>query len=132
VAAQVYLLDTHVFLWLLGRPERVPAEIQLVLGDRENTLRVSAASALEIATKVRLGKLTVPAAQVAVGAWIEQLGAEPLGVSVEHAGLAGSMPWPHRDPFDRILVAQALLEGMTLVTVDAVLKALPAPRVLSW
>lgn len=130
--AITYLLDTHVFLWLLSAPARVPTEIRAELANRERRLLVSAASALEIAIKVRLGKLAAPDLVPTFPRRLEQLGAEPLPISVEHATLAGSMPWHQRDPFDRILVAQALVEGVTLVTVDQAMADLPAPRIVSW
>ena len=61
-----------------------------------------------------------------------RIGATPLPVSLEHALLAGSMPWPHRDPIDRVLVAQATVEAATLVTVDVALTGLSAPNILTW
>lgn len=127
-----YLLDTHVLLWLLGDPDRVPEHVRAELADRANSLRVSAASALEISTKVRIGKLDAPALPTTLGRRVTDLGATPLPVTMEHGLLAGSMPWDHRDPFDRILVAQATLEELVLVTVDAAITGLPVPRILTW
>jgi len=127
-----YLLDTHVLLWLLSTPERVPDDVRKLLGDRANPLLVSAASALEITTKIRIGKLDAPSLPTSLPRRLSDLGATPLAISVDHALLAGSLNWEHRDPFDRILVAQATLESATLVTVDSVLTRLPHPRVLSW
>ena len=127
-----YLLDTHVLLWLLGDPERVPERVRDDLADPRHELWVSAVSALEIATKQRLGKLQ---AEGLVAAWpdrIADIGAMELAVTGRHATAAGSMRWQHRDPFDRILVAQATLEVMTLVTVDAALIDLPSPPILTW
>lgn len=126
------LLDTHVLLWLLSTPERVPEDVRTVLGDRDNALLVSAASALEISTKVRIGKLDAPTLPVTLPRRLEDLGATALGISVEHALLAGSLQWDHRDPFDRLLVAQATVEDATLVTVDTALTRLPCPRILTW
>lgn len=114
-----FLLDTHVFLWLLSEPERIASEVVDDLADPEHTLLVSAASAMEIATKTRLGKLD---GEPVVTAWrrtVEGIGARELGISGEHAVLAGTLRWAHRDPFDRLLVAQAILEPATLVTGDA-------------
>ncbi len=127
-----YLLDTHVLLWLLGRPDEVPETTRDTLADPANGLQVSAISALEIATKERLGKLS---AGGLVESWAERIGdigATELHVDSRHAVLAGSMRWQHRDPFDRVLVAQATVEAMTLVTVDDALRDLPAPRILTW
>lgn len=98
-----FLVDTHVLLWLLGSPERVPDAARSALAERANTLLVSAASAMEVATKVRLGKL--PAGRALVDAWaarLAEISAEELPLSCGHALLAGSMVWDHRDPFDRL------------------------------
>lgn len=127
-----HLLDTHVLLWLLAAPERVPEAVRALLADRANPLMVSAASALEISTKIRIGKLDAPTLTATLPRRIDELGATPLAISVEHALLAGSLRWEHRDPFDRILVAQATIERATLVTVDRALTGLPYPRLLSW
>jgi PIN domain nuclease of toxin-antitoxin system len=127
-----FLLDTHVLLWLWGSPERVPEEVRTDLADRSNALLVSAASALEISTKVRLGKLKAPGASPLFIRRVERMGASALPITVEHAVLAGSLRWTHRDPFDRLLVAQAMLEDATLVTVDSAIAGLPSLRVLTW
>lgn len=132
VTGSSFLLDTHVVLWLLGRPDRVPVAVRAELADRENTLLVSAASALEISTKVRIGKLDAPTLPTTLDRRLLDLGATQLPITVDHALLAGSMRWAHRDPFDRILVAQATLDELVLVTVDATIAALPAPRILTW
>jgi len=127
-----YLLDTHVLLWLLVDPARIPDDVRRFLADRSNTLLVSAISGFEITTKARLGKLDAGELPLSLPARVEQIGATTLPVSLEHAVFAGSMPWPHRDPFDRLLVAQATLDNLTLVTVDSAIAPLPAPRILSW
>ncbi len=127
-----YLVDTHVVLWLLGDPERVPDSVRAELAERGNLLMVSAASALEISTKVRVGKLDAPTLPTTLSRRLSDLGAALLPITVEHALLAGSLRWDHRDPFDRILVAQASLEALVLVTVDRRILALPASRFLTW
>lgn len=127
-----YLLDTHVLLWLLGDHTRVPAAIREQLADPAHALLVSAASGLEIATKVRIGKLDAADLATTLPGRVTSIGATTLPISLEHALLAGSMPWPHRDPFDRLLVAQATVENAQLVTVDRALSGLPAPAVLTW
>ncbi|MFT4187202.1 MAG: type II toxin-antitoxin system VapC family toxin [Aeromicrobium sp.] len=127
-----YLLDTHVLLWLLGQPDRVPAEARRVLSDRKNRLFVSAICGFEVSTKVRLGKLDAAPLVAAWPARIADLGAEELAVTSAHAVLAGSLDWAHRDPFDRLLVAQAMTDGLTLVTVDAAITQLPGVRLLTW
>ena len=127
-----YLLDTHVLLWLLGAPDRVREDVRAELADRRNDLVVSAASAIEISTKVRLGKLDAPTLPATLTRRIGDLGAATLPITVEHGLLAGTLRWEHRDPFDRLLVAQATLEELVLVTVDRAILGLPALRTLSW
>lgn len=125
-----YLLDTHVFLWLLGTPEVVPEQVRDELAQPDNELLVSAVSALEVATKVRLGKLD--SARHLVATWsarVQDLKAQDLPVSTGHALLAGSLDWPHREPFDRLLVAQALVENLTIVTSDKQIAAVTGLRV---
>lgn len=128
-----FLLDTHVLLWLLGDPERVPAATRAELADRRNQIIVSAASALEVATKVRLGKLD--SGRHLVATWADRLteiAATDLPVSSHHALVAGALQWDHRDPFDRLLVAQALVENLVLVTTDAAIKGVVGVRLHSW
>lgn len=127
-----FLLDTHVLLWLLGPSERIPAEVRQTLGSLQNELVVSSISAFEIATKHRLGKLN---AWPVLESWSENLrliGAVSLDIRAEHGVLAGTLAWDHRDPWDRMLVAQAQLENLTLVTVDDALQGLDSPTILTW
>lgn len=130
--AVTYLLDTHVLLWLLSDHEKVPSSVRDRLADTTADLLVSAATGLEIATKVRIGKLDAPNLPATLSGRVGRIGATTLSISLEHALLAGSMPWPHRDPFDRILVAQATIEDAILVTVDKALTGLPVPTILTW
>jgi len=128
-----FLLDTHVLLWLLADPHRVVDAVRHQLGSPENALLVSAVSATEVATKHRLGRL--PEGRPLVDAWerrMAEIGAEPLALTARHAVLAGSMAWEHRDPFDRMLVAQATVENLVLVTRDAQITSVPGLRSLSW
>lgn len=128
-----HLLDTHVFLWLLGAPSRVPAEVRIRLADPATELLVSAVSAMEVATKVRLGKLA--SARHLVDTWpdrVAEIGARELPLTTQQALLAGSMRCSHRDPFDRMLVAQALTLNVSLVTDDAAIHGIPTLRVLRW
>ena len=127
-----FLLDTHVLLWLMGSPDRVPADALERLADPAHEVSVSSISALEIATKERLGKLRPSGLVEAWSARLAVIGAIELPLVGEHAALAGSMRWAHRDPFDRVLVAQATIEAMVLVTVDDALRDLPVPAILTW
>lgn len=124
-----YLLDTHALLWLLGDPRRMPSGLVDELADPETRLWVSSATAMEIATKFRLGKLAV--AERLLAAWSDRLAeieADELPITSRHALLAGSLTWHHRDPFDRFLAAQSMADGLPLVTSDPALRALPGLR----
>ena len=111
------LLDTHALLWWLDGDERLSPSARAFIGDSDNRILVSAASAWEIATKVRLGRLPgdIEVAARFLECLLEQ-GFTPLGISVEHALRAGSLPGPHRDPFDRMLIAQAQAESIPLIS----------------
>jgi len=124
------LLDTHIFLWWLFGDSKLPDKIIRFIEDRDHDIFISAASVWEIATKYRLGKLP-QAESVAkrVPSWVEQAGFSSLSISVEHAQLAGAWDIAHRDPFDRMLAAQAKLENIPLATVDKVLSRFPIETV---
>ena len=111
------LLDTHAFLWWMDGDRRLTARVRRAIADQSNQIFVSAASAFELATKARLGRLPA-ATDVAsdVGACVASQGFQGLEVTVAHGQRAGELAGPHRDPFDRLLVAQALAEGLTLVS----------------
>lgn len=110
------LLDTHAFLsWLAGEPMQAAAASQIA--DPDVVVAVSAATVWEIGIKRALGKLRLDGA---LADHVRSSGFEPLWISVAHAERAGALPVVHRDPFDRILVAQAQVEGLAQVTRDAV------------
>lgn len=123
------LLDTHAFLWWLDGDRRLPGSIRRLIGDSANDVLVSAATVWEITTKARLGKLP-GALDVAldVPSSIRDQGFEPLAISVAHAQRAGSLPGPHRDPFDRMLAAQAEIEAVPIVSVDTAFDLLGVVR----
>jgi PIN domain nuclease of toxin-antitoxin system len=111
------LLDTHAFLWWLAGDEQLPTSVRAAMADEDNDIFVSAASAWEITTKHRLGKLPGVAAIIGdIEAVIASQSFMPLPIGIRHGQLGGDLPGPHRDPFDRMLIAQALLEGLTLVS----------------
>jgi PIN domain nuclease of toxin-antitoxin system len=113
------LLDTHILLWALGDVGKLSAGVSDAIRDPENAVVVSAATAWEIAIKQSLGKLTLPApAERWLLSAIETLHAEWLPVEPAHALATRALPWHHRDPFDRLLVAQAMT-GLLLVTHDS-------------
>lgn len=127
-----YLLDTHVLLWLLAEPDKVPEPVLEALADPGAELWVSAVSALEISTKTRLGKLADVGLLEAWEPRLADIGARPMDITTAHCLLAGSMSWNHRDPFDRLLAAQGIIRDAVLVTVDKVFGTLSAPRLLTW
>lgn len=115
------LLDTHAFLWWLDGDRRLSRRARAAIGDSGNTVLVSAASAWEITTKARLGRLP-GALDVAadVAGCIAGQAFTPLDITVVHAQRAGRLPGDHRDPFDRMLAAQAQLEDLPIVSNDAI------------
>jgi PIN domain nuclease of toxin-antitoxin system len=120
------LLDTHMFLWWLFNDSRLPERIRKYIQNIDNQVYVSAASVWEIATKFRLGKLP-KASSVAknVSEWIKKAGFQALNVKPEHVQLAGSWDINHRDPFDRMLAAQAKLERLPLASIDSAMRNFP-------
>jgi PIN domain nuclease of toxin-antitoxin system len=113
------LLDTHVFLWLLAKPERLSRQLDS-LEDPANELFLSAASSWEIAIKAQLGRLDLPDdPRIYVPDRMRAIGADPLPVEHNHALAVFDLPTLHRDPFDRLLVAQARGLGLQIVTADA-------------
>lgn len=116
------LVDTHVFLWWCGDDPRLGADERRAIRDGANEVYLSAASVWEIVIKQGLGRLRAPEpASVAP----RRLGFQPLPITFEHAEATASLPPVHRDPFDRILVAQARIEGLTLVTHDPSIRSYP-------
>lgn len=109
------LLDTHTLLWWLAGDETLSTKASHVIASPKTTVFVSAASAWEIAIKQAIGKLRVPHDLMAA---LAANRFQPLPVTIEHALHAGSLPRHHDDPFDRMLVAQALLEKLTIITRD--------------
>jgi len=111
------LLDTHVALWAFSTPKTLAPAIRDLLKDPRTTVAVSAASVWEVEIKRAIGKLTSPPG---FGAMCIERGFDPLAITFEHAELAGGLPQHHSDPFDRLLIAQAMVEDLELVTKDRV------------
>lgn len=113
------LLDTHVWLWMWGEPERLKNEARTIVEDPATELNVSAVSAWEIATKHAAGRLRLPTPPEA---WLtdprHRRDVTELPISFAHAIQAGTLPAHHRDPFDRMLIAQAQIESLVLVSAD--------------
>ena len=115
-----FLLDTHVLLWALSDPSRLTPKNRELIQDGRHVVFVSAVSVWEIAIKKALGKLEAPEHLEAA---MTACRFSPLSVSWAHASAAGKLPRHHKDPFDRMLIAQAQHEGLTLLTHDIRLKA---------
>jgi PIN domain nuclease of toxin-antitoxin system len=119
------LLDTHALIWALVEPHRLSAAARELIEDKSHELVVSSASAWEIGTKFRLGRL--PGLVHVVESYDERvadLGATTLSIAPKHAMYAGRLDWEHGDPFDRILAAQSAIEALPLVTRDPSLRSL--------
>ena len=111
------LLDTHAFLWWIAGDTALSLPARASIGDENNAVFVSAASAWEITTKFRIGKLPGVASIVTdLAAVLDTQGFIPLPILFAHGQAAGAMPGPLRDPFDRMLIAQAMLDNMALVS----------------
>ncbi len=109
------LLDTHILLWWLADDQRLPSQAGTTIADPDNEVVVSAASAWEISLKQAAGRLEAP------GDLLDAVAANDFGalaITAAHAVAAGRLPPHHGDPFDRMLIAQAQIEGLTLVSVD--------------
>ena len=114
------LLDTHALIWFLAGKDRLSRVARDAIADDGNFVFASAVSAMEVTTKFRIGKL--PEAELLASDFenqVELRGFRKLPITVAHAQLAGSLPIPHKDPFDRLLIAQAQLERATLVSNEA-------------
>lgn len=113
------LLDTHILLWLLSEPTALDSEVLDHLADPETSIWVSAASAWEIAIKTRLGRLDGSTLLATWPTQLEAMRVDDLAIDSHDAILAGRLPWDHRDPFDRVILAQALRRNLTVATRDA-------------
>ncbi len=124
------LLDTHALLWCFNASPSLSARARRLIEDGGNEILVSAASAWEIATKVRLGKLPTGEELVSeLDRYLDQLGFDVLPISLQHAVRAGKLPGEHRDPFDRMLIAQAQAEDLSIVSNDRVFDSYHVHRI---
>lgn len=119
------LLDTHLLLWAAA--DRLPPSARVLIADPANALLFSAASLWEIAIKGSFGRPDFLADASVIGRGLVDNGYEHLPVTAAHGAAVMRLPAVHRDPFDRLLVAQAMVEGITLLTADARLGAYPGP-----
>lgn len=121
------LLDTHLLLWAAGAPRRLPATARKLLDDPGNELLFSAASVWEIAIKRSLGREDFRVDPRLLRRGLLENGYAELSITGEHATAVDTLPWLHKDPFDRMLVAQAMVESVTLLTADPRLAHYPGP-----
>lgn len=113
------VIDTHAWLWLQVEPERLPRSVLDLMEDPANDILLSAASAWEIAIKFERGRLDLPEAPMTyVPKRMAESGCQPVSVEHAHGLRAGQLPMHHRDPFDRLLVAQSQILGIPLVSGD--------------
>ena len=121
------LLDTHILLWAALSPERLPSAVQALLEDEANIPIFSAASLWEVTIKRGLGRDDFRVDPRLLRRGLLDNGYEELPISGQHAVAVDALPPIHKDPFDRILVAQSLVEGITLLTTNSVVARYPAP-----
>jgi len=125
------LLDTHCWLWMQVSPQKFGIESRNLLTDPDNLLLLSAASSWEIGIKWSLGKLPLPdPPNIYVPRCLERQGVQGLAIEHRHALQAASLPSHHRDPFDRLLLSQAMLEELVLLTADRQLEAYSGVQLL--
>ena len=123
------LLDTHIFLWFIIGSPNLSTPARELIEDVANEKFVSAASLWEIAIKSSLGKLSLsaPFAEL-IPQQLSLNGFELLHIEIDHAAIVATLPFHHRDPFDRLLIAQSMVEKMPIVSVDAMFDAYPIAR----
>ncbi|SOD95149.1 type II toxin-antitoxin system VapC family toxin [Caenispirillum bisanense] len=127
------LLDTHALIWWLAADRQLSPAVVRLLDDPDNVIYVSAASVWEIATKIRIGKLpgleALTSERDGILRIIDQEGFDPLAITVEHAEVAGSLRGAHRDPFDRMLMGQSLIENIPLASNEEIFDAFGVKRI---
>ena len=125
----IYLLDTHTFLWFINDDKALSAAAKTLIEDLESAIYISVASLWEIAIKVSLGKLEVPSPFTSfVAEQLRENNIMPLEIKTEHLGLVVTLPFHHRDPFDRLIVAQSLNEKLPIIGKDEVFDAYGVKR----
>lgn len=123
------LLDTHTVIWHIEQSPSLSTKASIAIKNPDNEIFVSAVSIWELSIKVSLGKLKLPKAIREITAELRDSGVTFIQISDEHAMATETLPWHHRDPFDRMLVAQAQLEGLTIVTADPLVQQYGVPDV---
>jgi PIN domain nuclease of toxin-antitoxin system len=121
------LLDTHLLLWAAGEPDRLSAEVRSLIENPENELLFSAATLWEVAAKSGLGRHDFKVDARLLRRGLLDNGYSELPIISDHIVAIESLPMLHKDPFDRVLVAQATVEGVTLLTTDSLVAQYPGP-----
>ena len=130
MATTPILLDTHVWLWMNGAVDRLSESAREILASGEQALYLSAASTWELAIKQKAGKLRLPQPlEQYIPTTLAENSIQPLAIHQAHAWRAAALPMHHRDPFDRMLIAQTQAEGLVLMTADSQLEAYEVPIV---
>ncbi len=128
-----YLLDTHVFIWLLGDAKRIPANVLEVCSDPDIPLYISVTSAWEMQIKYQLGKLALPTSpKRLIEEQCKTNGLKVLSIGLNHIARLNDLPAHHSDPFDRLLMAQAIEEGFTFITADEKIHGYEAQVEVMW
>jgi PIN domain nuclease of toxin-antitoxin system len=123
------LLDTHTFLWFVIGSSNLSANARALIEDAANEKFLSVACLWEIAIKLSIGKLTLSAPfAVLISQQLGLNGLELLNITIEHAAVVAGLPFHHRDPFDRLLIAQAMVEKMPIVSIDTTFDTYPVTR----
>jgi PIN domain nuclease of toxin-antitoxin system len=113
------LLDTHTLLWLVDNPDKLPATVTAICEDENNALFISVASFWELSIKMSLGKIELEDNALArLQTWCDDNTVQLLPIQVSHCQQVQTLPFHHRDPFDRLLIAQAMCEQLVLLSVD--------------
>jgi len=127
------LIDTHVFLWAAGVKGRLSESAKMLLSDRETTIFFSAASAWEIAIKWSKGRLDLPAApEELIRNVVARASFSQLAINLRDACAVADLPFHHKDPFDRLLIAQAKIHGLKLMTADPVMERYDVDLIALW
>jgi PIN domain nuclease of toxin-antitoxin system len=127
------LLDTHVFIWAAGRSELLKPSVRAILTDEGEKVFFSSISAMEIAIKWSKGRLQLPKQPLEfINDFLTDAGISQLAVTIRDAFVVGDLPYHHKDPFDRILVAQAKTNGLRLMTADPILERYDVDVIALW
>ncbi len=113
-----YLIDTHIFIWMIGLSYKIPKNIIGILKDSQNDISVSLASIWEISIKTSIGKLSLPFELAEIFGEIEKLNISILNISLDHLIKVADFPFHHKDPFDRLIISQAIIEGLPVISSD--------------